>query len=121
MAPELVKRRPAGYEYAVDIWSFGILAVELAEGVPPKLTSKQQEVIRHILHGPVPTISDRWSDDFKDFLALCLVKDPSQRANSGTLLAHPWMSDAEQQRDTFANLVSESVQIKKDGFAIKTN
>ena len=42
MAPELVKRRAAGYEYAVDIWSFGILAVELAEGVPPKLTAKQE-------------------------------------------------------------------------------
>lgn len=118
MAPELVKHNADGYEFAVDIWSFGILAVELAEGVPPKLTAKQQEVIRHILHGPVPTIGDRWSNDFKDFLALCLVKDPAQRADSDTLLAHPWMSDAAEQRGEFAKCVSEYAQIKKHGFAM---
>lgn len=77
MAPELVKPKAAGYEFAVDIWSLGILAVELAEGEPPKLTNNQQEIIRHILHGPVPTIGDRWSSDFKDWLAMCLVKDPT--------------------------------------------
>ena len=33
MAPELIR----GYDYSfkVDIWSLGVLAVELAEGYPP--------------------------------------------------------------------------------------
>ena len=37
MAPELVKSSAKGYDTAIDIWSFGILAIELAEGDPPKL------------------------------------------------------------------------------------
>jgi len=39
MAPELVKSSSSGYDAAIDIWSFGILAVELAEGYPPKITA----------------------------------------------------------------------------------
>ena len=64
MAPELVKSTKKGYDAGVDIWSFGILAVELAEKEPPKIKAGQQEVIRHILRGPVPELSERWSPDF---------------------------------------------------------
>ena len=109
MAPELFKQSGQGYEYAVDIWSFGILAVELAEGEPPKLTARQQEVIRHIRHGDVPTISDRWSNEFKEFLAMCLIKDPTERAIPDTLLAHPWMQNAHQYRQEFGQMVGEFV------------
>lgn len=62
MAPELVKVTQKGYDSAIDIWSFGILAIELAEGDPPKIKAQQHEVIRHILNGPTPALSDRWSD-----------------------------------------------------------
>ena len=37
MAPELVKTTSKGYDSAIDIWSFGILAIEMAEGDPPLL------------------------------------------------------------------------------------
>ena len=37
MAPELVGTGRAGYDAAIDIWSFGIMAVELAEKEPPKI------------------------------------------------------------------------------------
>ena len=41
MAPELVKSTKKGYDAGVDIWSFGILAVELAEKEPPKIKAGQ--------------------------------------------------------------------------------
>ena len=82
MAPELVKSSRKGYDAAIDIWSFGILAIELAEKEPPKIAAGQKEVIKHILKGPPPSISDRWSDDFKDLILKCLIKDPTQRPDA---------------------------------------
>ena len=35
MAPELIKKEP--YNELVDVWSVGVIAVELAEGEPPFL------------------------------------------------------------------------------------
>lgn len=39
MAPELIKGAKK-YNLAVDIWSFGVLAMELANGEPPYLKIK---------------------------------------------------------------------------------
>ena len=64
MAPELVKGSRQGYDASIDIWSFGIMAVELAEKEPPKITAGQREIIKHILKGPTPQLSERWSSDF---------------------------------------------------------
>ena len=41
MAPEMVKGQQM-YDSKVDVWSFGIFVVELAEGEPPYLDEKEQ-------------------------------------------------------------------------------
>ena len=41
MAPELVKSSSKGYNSGIDIWSFGILAIEMAEGDPPMIRCGQ--------------------------------------------------------------------------------
>lgn len=32
-----------------------------------------------------------WSENFRDFLSKCLVKDPAKRADCNTLLTHPFL------------------------------
>ena len=64
MAPELVRGEDIGYNASIDIWSFGILAVELANGDPPNLKKGEDVILNHILNGPTPTINERWSADF---------------------------------------------------------
>ena len=45
MAPELIKAKSVGYGTSIDIWSFGILAVELANGEPPNLGQAQSQIL----------------------------------------------------------------------------
>jgi serine/threonine protein kinase len=40
MAPELIRGK-SSYDIKVDIWSFGIFALELADGEPPYISEPQ--------------------------------------------------------------------------------
>ena len=64
MAPELI-RGERKYNTSVDIWSFGVFAMELANGEPPYLKTKEQKkVLMKILNEPTPPILPKWSKDF---------------------------------------------------------
>ena len=78
MAPELLKGSE-DYGTKVDIWSFGIFCYEMAEGDPPHLFEYQERAIYLIINKDSPKIKDKWSDDFKDFVDKCLIKDPKER------------------------------------------
>ena len=64
MAPELI-RGERKYKTSVDIWSYGVFAIELANGEPPYLKIKEQKkVLIKILNEPTPPISSKWSKPF---------------------------------------------------------
>lgn len=94
MAPEVIR----GIEYGakVDIWSLGIMALEMADGEPPLLDLPPLRALFLIATSPPPTLTEpeKWSEDFKDFLRQALSKDPKQRASAEQLLAHPFMKKA---------------------------
>ena len=61
MAPELI-RGERKYKTSVDIWSYGVFAIELANGEPPYLKIKEQKkVLLKILNEPTPPIDQKWS------------------------------------------------------------
>ena len=82
MAPELLKSSNPGYGTSIDIWSFGILAVELANGEPPNISKPIGYITYQILVGPLPVLNERWSSEFQSFVNACLVKDPAERQNA---------------------------------------
>lgn len=88
MAPEIVAEN--GYDCSADIWSLGIAILEMAEGKPPYSDIHPLKVLFMIPTRPPPFFKkpDEWSEDFVDFVGLCLVKEPHKRATTQELLNH---------------------------------
>lgn len=56
MAPEVIKGKEDRYDSKVDIWSFGIFALELADGEPPYLAEHPQKVLYLIVTKDAPRL-----------------------------------------------------------------
>ena len=66
MAPELIQG--VGYGVAVDVWSAGITALEMAQGEPPYFHDPPLKALLKIHSAPAPQLIDpsRWSNKFRE-------------------------------------------------------
>ncbi|MBA0618246.1 hypothetical protein Godav_027621 [Gossypium davidsonii] len=93
IAPESVNRNE--YDSPVDIWALGCAIVEMITGKPAwnfkPGTNVTALLIKVGASDELPEIPVELSEEGKDFLRKCFVKDPKNRWTADMLLDHPFM------------------------------
>jgi len=91
IAPEVLKSE---YDEKCDIWSIGAIAYILLCGEPPFYGKSNNEIFKKIIHNEINfNVNGKWkniSNDAKNFVKLCLSKDPKIRPNANEALTHSW-------------------------------
>jgi len=77
--------------YAADIWALGILIYELFNGEAPFFSEDPKTTQHNILFRDYKELN--CSDRMKDFLNLCLQKNPRHRWSAEELLSHAWIGN----------------------------
>jgi len=89
-APEVITGDQ--YDDKVDIWSLGIMALEMAEGEPPYMDLPPLTALRLIVVDGIPPLDPvKWSEPFRDFVQCCLWTKTAKRSSSRELLQHPFL------------------------------
>jgi p21-activated kinase 1 len=94
MAPEVIQSD--AYDVKVDVWSLGVMVMEMIEKDPPYMGQPPTRVLFNILKKGLPDLKNPGasSNEIKDFIAQCTQRDPRVRPTCAQLLSHPFISKA---------------------------
>jgi len=111
MAPEVIRQLP--YTSTADIWSLGITAIELAEGLPPYHEMNPVRAMFMVPRKPPPQLTDpkKWSREFQNFISACLTKEGDKRPKAADLLKHPFIVGSKGP-DALKDLISLAAKNK---------
>lgn len=91
MAPEVIKQKEYGAK--VDVWSLGIMAIEMLESEPPYLNEDPLKALYLIATNGTPKLKrpENLSKEIKGFLSVCLCVDVNYRASTDELVNHEFL------------------------------
>ncbi|KAM3717943.1 Serine/threonine-protein kinase PAK [Dirofilaria immitis] len=94
MSPEVISRLPYGTE--ADIWSLGIMVIEMVQGEPPLFNVQPLQAMKIIRDNAPPKINEtvNVSPELASFISQMLVRDVRQRATASRLLNHEFLKKA---------------------------
>ena len=112
IAPEIIKC--AGYGIEADIWSFGVLIIEILEGEPPHIRLSQEEIFQEIITNNVSLANpENVNPDYIRLINSCIQQSPANRKSARELLEDPIFQHKALLAE-FSEFIS-SVPINKSG------
>lgn len=114
MAPEVVTRKAYGAK--VDVWSLGILTIEMVDGEPPYLHENPLRALYLIATHGTPQLTrhpERLSLSLRNFLQTTLMVDPEARPDAEVMLSHPFTKRADPLRTLSPAIKLAREQVKK--------
>ncbi|CAI2357184.1 unnamed protein product [Caenorhabditis sp. 36 PRJEB53466] len=111
MAPEVVTRKQYGPK--VDVWSLGIMAIEMVEGEPPYLNEQPLRAIYLIATNGKPDFPGRetMTPMFKTFVDSALEVQVENRWSASQLLTHPFLRCAKPLASLYYLIVAAKKSI----------
>ncbi|KAK2657485.1 hypothetical protein Ddye_010537 [Dipteronia dyeriana] len=116
MSPESVNDNE--YESPGDIWALGCAIVEMVTGKPAWNHCQGSNVfallIRIGVGDELPSIPEQLSQQGKDFLIKCFIKDPKRRWTAEMLLNHPFVVATTIEEEEEEEEETETITTLKD-------
>ncbi|XP_063036878.1 serine/threonine-protein kinase PAK 3-like [Melospiza melodia melodia] len=113
MAPEVV--RGEAYGPKVDIWSLGIMGLEMVEGEAPYQREARLRVFELLERNGPPKLQNprHHSALLRDFLRCCLQADEDRRWSAQELLQHPFVTSGDPA-SSLAALIISAKRVQED-------
>ncbi|CAN0900949.1 Mitogen-activated protein kinase kinase kinase 17 [Linum grandiflorum] len=118
MSPEVARGEEQGF--AADVWSVGCTVIEMASGKSPWSEVGDDNPVSALFRigfsDDSPAVPSWLSDEAKDFVGKCLIKDPKQRWTVAELLDHRFLHESELLKEVVIRSSSSPSCVLDHGF-----